>query len=191
MPATRNRAAARQRPKSSKAAGAEVTRPLSSRTRLILSGLLVVCAAILLFTQLGHYALWDDEANTALHAKGVLRTGDTSAVIGHNIVAYRDGICLVNLRDRVTSPLSSYIVAGFMAVFGDSAFAVRLPFALFGLIFFAFVAWCLWKADADLQTWLLISMGLLANVELLLFSRQCRYYSLAILATAVISYLYL
>src|SRR6266852_1011387 len=48
-------------------------------------------AAVLIFARLGHYALWDDEASTALAAIGVWRTGDTVAVIDHNIVAFHLG----------------------------------------------------------------------------------------------------
>ncbi|MDW8310281.1 MAG: hypothetical protein RMK20_12985, partial [Verrucomicrobiales bacterium] len=43
-------------------------------------GLLVLCSA-LLFARLGHYAFWCDESQTALAAKGILRTGETTALV--------------------------------------------------------------------------------------------------------------
>ena len=45
----------------------------------------VATMALLLFARLGTYYLWDDEANTSLFGLGVWRTGDTSAVIDHNV----------------------------------------------------------------------------------------------------------
>src|SRR3954451_15077975 len=69
----------------------------------LIAAVTLVGAAALLFSRLGGYALWEDEAVTALHALGVWRTGDTTAVIGHNVVGYRAGSTLVGLRERYTS----------------------------------------------------------------------------------------
>ena len=50
-----------------------------------------------------------------------------------------------------------------------------------------------WMARSRLTTaaWIVLSIGLLCNVSFFLFCRQCRYYSLAILLSLVIVYLYL
>lgn len=148
-------------------------------------------AAVLLFARLGHYALWDDEAVTALTAKGVLLTGDTSALLHHNIVAYRDGAVLRELKDRSSPPLPTYLTAGAFLLCGKTALAARLPFAAIG--FLAAVAyvvsaarWC--KSRAEL---LVFCIALLGNVSFFLYSRQCRYYSLALLLGIAIVWLYL
>src|SRR5687767_15609907 len=94
--------------------------------------------AALLFTRLGHYALWDDEANTALFAQGVWRTGDTSAVVGHNVVGYRSGLELQGLKNRLIAPLAYYVAAPFVALGGTGSWGVRLPFALLALVAGAF-----------------------------------------------------
>ena len=50
-----------------------------------------------------------------------------------------------------------------------------------------------WMSRSRLTTasWIVLSIGLLANVSFFLFCRQCRYYSLAFLLSLVIAYLYL
>ncbi|MGD1086610.1 MAG: hypothetical protein ABSA47_17880 [Verrucomicrobiota bacterium] len=150
-------------------------------------------AAALIFARLGHYPLWDDEAGTALGAKGVLRAGDTSALVDdHNILAYRGGSELVNLRVRYVPPLQVYLTAPFLAVFGeDSALAARLPFALCGLAVLALIVWWLWRANAGGTFALLLCLGLVCNVSLILYSRQCRYYSAGMLCCVAVAYLYL
>src|SRR4051794_12211910 len=91
--------------------------------RAVLPVVLLLGSAVLLFARLGHYSLWDDEAQTALNAEGILRTGDTSVVIGHNINVYRGGLLLSGLRDRFTAPLQAYVAAPFLYFFGRTALA--------------------------------------------------------------------
>jgi hypothetical protein len=138
-----------------------------------------------------HYALWDDEAITALTAQAVLKTGDTSAVIGHNIVAFRNGLLLRNMKDRATPPLQFYLDAPFLAAFGHTAFAARLPFALCGLGTIALLLWWLHRDEASMLMWILLCLGILGNVSLFLFARQARYYGLAMFLSVAIAYSYL
>ena len=131
-------------------------------------------ASIFFFARLGHYALWDDEAITALTAQGVLKTGDTSAVLGQNILAYRNGLLLHNMKDRSTPPLQFYVVAPFLAIFGNTALAARLPFAICGLACVALILWWMHRDDASTLMWILMCMGILGNVSLFLFFLQSR-----------------
>ncbi len=147
-------------------------------------------AAVLLFARLGHYSLWDDEATTALTALGVWRTGDTTAVIGDNVVGYRNGSLLVGLRDRHTPPLGFYLAAPSLGLLGSTAWAARLPFALCGLASVAILLLGLKKSHADLTTWILMAEVILGNVSFFLYCRQCRYYAPAILATLTLALLY-
>jgi hypothetical protein len=135
--------------------------------------------AFLLFARLGHYALWDDESLMALDAEGIQRTGDTSVLVGHgNIVAYRDGLCVRDFADRSTPPLSAYLTAASFDFLGISPFTARLPFALLGLGTGALLL--LWARDvAPPARWVFVA-AMLGNVSLILFCRQCRYYSPAI-----------
>jgi hypothetical protein len=141
--------------------------------------------AFLLFAQLGHYALWDDESLTALSAEAVQATGDTGVRLDHgNIVAYRNGLCVHDFADRSTPPLSAYLCAASFDCFGRSALAARLPFALLGLG--AGTLLLLWARDLPSPGCWVFVAALFGNVSLILFCRQCRYYSPAILFSLAI-----
>ena len=109
----------------------------------------MLLAGVLIFSRLGHYALWDDETMVALAAKGVLKTGDTSALLENgNIVAYCSGRLLNHLCDRSTPPLAAYCTALSFKVFGISAWSARFPFALFGLATVALMLYWVRKQPA-------------------------------------------
>ena len=158
---------------------------------MVISVATLLLAALALFTRLGHYALWDDEAYTALIGEGVWQTGDTSAVLGKNIVAYRGGSQLSNLKVRYMSPLQYYVAAPFVGIWPRSALAARFPFAVIGLMAVGLVFWWLHRDQARTLTWLLTVMAIIGNVSFWLYCRQCRYYSLAIFFSLAIAYLYL
>lgn len=168
--------------------------PLSRGRALIAIALIAVSAAGI-FTRLGEYALWDDEANTALFAKSLWDTGDTNAVIGHNIVAYGGGRELKNVDGRLVNrympPLTYYITAPMVGLFGDSAFWVRFPLAVFGLATVCVILFWLWRDGASTRMWCIVALAVAGNVSLMLFSRQCRYWSLAMLASVCVAYFYL
>ena len=154
----------------------------------LIAGVLVVMA-ILLFARLGHYAFWDDEAITALGAKGVMLTGDTSVLMDHgNIVAYRNGAIISEFRDRVDPPLETYLTAASFSLLGSNTWAGRLPFALLGLGTCALIL--LWARDQSWPVLLVLALGLIGNVSFILYSRQCRYYSLGIFVSVVIAFIY-
>src|SRR2546423_181940 len=115
-------------------------------------------AAMLLFVRLGHYPLWDDEANTALIGQSVWRTGDTVAKIGQNIVAFRGGGDLENLRTRYIPPGQFYLAAPFvgaLARYQPNTFLARLPFAVFGLLAVALMLLFLKRTTDDPIIWLI------------------------------------
>lgn len=152
--------------------------------------MILLASAVLIFARLGHYALWDDEATTALSGIGVWRTGDTTAVIDHNIAAYESGKELRNLHFRYMPPLPSYMAAPFVGLMGNSALAARLPFAIAGLISIAILLWWLYRDEASALVVGLFGIGLLGNVSLFLHFRNARYYSPAILFCVALAYLY-
>src|SRR2546430_1100303 len=109
--------------------------------RLGCAATIFAAAILLLFARLGHYALWDDEAGTALSAIGIWRTGDTTALLDHNLVAYESGKDLRNLRERLMPPLPAYLAAPFIGLLGANSWAARLPFALCGAACVAVMLW--------------------------------------------------
>jgi len=148
---------------------------------------------IILFALLGAkwmvtYSLWDDEANTALFAQSVHDTGDTSAVIGHNIIAFRNGAELnENKKSRYVSPLQYYFLAPFIDLHHPDPFQARLPFLILTLISLALIYWRLIKINLPtplLCAFFLLSFGL---TSFLLFGIQCRYYALTLFFTLLLS----
>lgn len=147
-------------------------------------------AAVFLFARLGHYALWDDEANTAMYAHGVWETGDTYGIYGRNLVAFQNGAELVNLKARWFPPLQYYVVAPFVGCFGMNSFAARLPFAILGLGTIALMLLWAHRSQASVAGWVSLSLAIVANVSLFLYFRQCRYYGLSIALSVAVAYLY-
>jgi hypothetical protein len=145
----------------------------------------------LLFFQLGFYPLWCDEADTALFARGIARTGDAYAVLDHNVYAFGYGKQLVNLRQRFFPPLSFYFAAPFVGREGTSRFGPRLPFAVCGLLTIGLMLYWLYRDGADAMFWMLFSLGIVTNVSLMLYFRQCRYNALTTLLTVGAAYCYL
>ncbi|MDR1190356.1 MAG: glycosyltransferase family 39 protein [Verrucomicrobiales bacterium] len=159
------------------------------RWKLIVAALSLSAAAVLLFTRLGHYSLWADEAIMALSAKGVMATGDTSVVQEHgNIVAYGNGLLLRDLCDRMSPPLYTYLAAGSFAVFGVNPWAARLPSVLLGLAAIALILYWVRKQPAPVPV--MLTLGLMCNVPLLLSIRQCRYYAPAVFFSTLTVFLY-
>jgi hypothetical protein len=150
----------------------------------------VAICAFLLFWNLGAYGVWDDEANAAIFAHNVWTTGDTNAYDGRNIVAFNQGLELTGIKNRVFPPLQYFYAAPFLGVFGRTAFAARLPFALAALGAFGLGAY--WVASSRRRWGSIASYAIvtLTSVSLFLHSRQARYYSLAWGLTVAIGYLY-
>jgi len=151
---------------------------------------LLVCSTLLIF-RLGHYALWDDEALTAIVAHNVWKFGDTYAWDGTNIEAYRNGLELTGIKNRVFPPAQYFFAAPFLGLLGRTAFAARLPFALAGIGGFTLWWWWLRRNRASIQFRLLTATAVLGNVSLFLYSRQARYYALTWVLSLVFVYLYL
>ncbi|MCE0499452.1 MAG: hypothetical protein LV481_16040 [Methylacidiphilales bacterium] len=161
---------------------------LRSKKRILLIATFLIMAG-LIFARLGHYALWDDESDTALTGKGVQRTGDTSILLDHgNILAYRGGISVTGFRGRTMPPLPAYLAAASFTLFDVDAFSARLPFALFGLGTVALIL--LWIRREPWPVPLVLAAGLVGNVSLILFFRQCRYYGPTIFFSVAILFIY-
>jgi hypothetical protein len=174
----------------------------------VLLGLcLTLLAAPLLLVDLGSPALWEDEAETALVARVAQITGMPGPWDGVHLVTQQEGLDALMVPADSTSRvdagdslrprwiwtwhpwLQHYLAAASFAVFGPSAWAARLPFALVGLasvpLFFAWRV-AVWR-DRPERLRLAMGAGLLyvLSITFLLFSRQCRYYPLLFLGAIV------
>jgi len=150
----------------------------------------LVAGAFLLLAQLGTYALWDDEANTALFARNLWSTGDLTAWDGTNLVAFRDGLELTGLKNRVYPPFQYAWAAPWLGLLGPTPLAARLPFALVALAGLGLWAWWISRAEHGLAQWSAWTLAVFGNVSLFLYSRQSRYYALAWVLTLGLAWLY-
>jgi 4-amino-4-deoxy-L-arabinose transferase-like glycosyltransferase len=140
-------------------------------------------AAWLLTWNLGATALWADEAETALLAEGVLRTGLPTIDERAGWITARD-MHWVN-ADGVwtwTPWLDEYTAAASFALFGASATSARLPFAIAALVAVAGLLWLTWRLDRDRQLVALVGLLLATSTPLVEHGRQCRYYALVVAA---------
>lgn len=151
----------------------------------------VAAVAVLSFARLGHYPLWDDEALTALGARGIVETGDTSAFIGHNLVAFRGGILLHELKDRAQPPLAAAVTAVAFLLGGESALTARLPFAACGCLTALLLLFLAHRHGAPAGALAVLALAILGNVSFFLYARQCRYYAVVMLLAVVVAHAYL
>lgn len=145
---------------------------------------LVVLAAFALFWNLGDRLLWGDEAETAVLAVNITKFGIPLATDGRNYITLIGAGRDTNASDVwVWSPwLDEYIAAASFAVLGESTTAARLPFALIGflaVLFMPFLAQQIYRRNELTFTATLLFV---TNVSMLLHARQCRYYSVVMLA---------
>lgn len=153
--------------------------------------LALAVAAALLFWKLGLHAFWSDEAITALYARSLQSHALPYAWDGRNLYCFADGGTLTADMYATTYPmLQFYVVLPFFELFGPTAAAGRLPFALLGLGTIA-LTWLLARRLFNSRLTAAFSALLLAgSVSFLLFSRQCRYYGLVMFFTVLVLLLY-
>jgi 4-amino-4-deoxy-L-arabinose transferase-like glycosyltransferase len=153
-------------------------RSLQVRLGIALGAALIAWLAL---AALDQTPLWDDEAQVGIFARNLLETGHLSAWDGRNFYGYRNGSILYpTTLDINQPPLMFWVAAGSFAVLGDTTWAARLPFALFGLL-----ALGLFAAEARRAfpggVWVYASASMGLSVTFLLNIRQCRYYAAALL----------
>jgi hypothetical protein len=141
---------------------------------------ILVLAAGLLFCSLGDRCLWQDEAETALLAQAILRTGWPVASDGANVVSQYKGLDYD--RDFVWrwSPwVQFYLAAGSMRLFGSTTLAARLPFAVLGLLAVALTYLLARRLFPPVAVARLSALLLALSVPFLLHVRQARWYAVA------------
>ena len=137
---------------------------------------------------MSNYSLWDDEANTALFAQSVHQTGDTSAILGHNVIAFRNGAELnENKKNRYVSPLQYYFLAPFIDPTYPSPIRARLPFFILTLISLILIYRRLIKLQLPLPIFIAFFCLCFGLTSFLLFGIQSRYYALTFFFTLLLS----
>jgi 4-amino-4-deoxy-L-arabinose transferase-like glycosyltransferase len=144
-------------------------------------------AASLLFTGLGRDYLWEDEGDTAVLAHNILREGIPVAWDGVSFMDADYGQRLKFGFVMVSHPwLQYYAAAASFALFGESPWAARLPFAIAGgatiILVYALTLILLRHRGTALTAAFLLTV----SVQFLLYSRQARNYSFNALLTCLL-----
>jgi 4-amino-4-deoxy-L-arabinose transferase-like glycosyltransferase len=163
--------------------------PDSNRLREIMRAhwpiaLIAALGLVLLFANLGSDYLWADEGDTAVLAHSIIKYGIPKAWDGVTFTDSDKGARENDDLVMVSHPwVQYYFTAASFLVFGENTFAARFPFALAGwitvLLVYAFVRRITPGPCAALCAALLTVL----SVQFLLYSRQCRNYSLNMLFT--------
>ena len=144
----------------------------------------IVLAAVLSCLGLTNHVFWDDEANTALFARNLIATGELTAWDGINLNGYNLGMQLdENLNDPYMPPLQYYIAAMGFKIFGTSTFAGHILFLLAGIFSLFALAFLVRHYFENQVPYYLPVLIAALSPAFLLYIRQCRYYSLAMLFT--------
>lgn len=143
-----------------------------------------VVACALALPGLSNHPFWDDEANTALFAQALRTTGHLEAFNGTNVIGFREGGELdERLRNTFFPPAQYGVAALGQALFGDTNFGNRILFTVAGLAaLWLLFLWTHWHLAGRIPAWLPMLLMALSPAYLL-YIRQCRYYSLAVLLT--------
>lgn len=155
----------------------------SSRKRFSVDCVLaaaMVVAAVLLFWGLGGRDLWQDEAETAMLAKNILRFKRPVVFDGINLVSSEAGKDFgPDMVWRWSPWLQFYLAAASMALFGLNTAAARLPSALLGLLCLPLTFYFARLAFGSLALARLSVVLLGLSTPFLLHCRQARWYALA------------
>ena len=128
-----------------------------------MGGVAVAMALALVFgfSNLGAPSLWHDEAVQVLVAKSIAETGNALLPSG---------------QPHPVAPVFNAVVAGFIALFGDSETAVRAPSVLFGVLN-VLLTYLLARPLLGRTTALVAAVALALSPWSVAWSRQARFYT--------------
>src|SRR5262249_11846197 len=139
-------------------------------------------AALLIFTSLDGRGLWQDEAETGLLARSILRDGIPRASDGVNVVSQ---LCGEEFGPdyvwRFHPWLQFYVAAAGITLGGPTTLAARIPFAILGLCVMPLLYWTALRLFSSRLVARLGAAYLTLSVPFLLHVRQARWHALAYL----------
>ncbi|MDX9821774.1 MAG: glycosyltransferase family 39 protein [Syntrophales bacterium] len=152
---------------------------------------LLCLSGVVLFFNVGHYYLWGDEGVTAFYGKSVMKFGLPYGFDGTNLHQTKNGLFLNgNLLPHLDGWLQYYAAALSMTLFGTDTFGARALFVAAGLLSILLQYIFVVRFFRDEQLALINVLLLTTSVTFLLFTRQCRYYSLVMLLAPAVGCLY-
>jgi len=158
--------------------------PAWDRSDWLLVISLTTVAAMVILPNLGDRCLWQDEAESGLLARAILRTGLPVAWDGRLLTTAVYGAELTDSMLWKWHPWGSfYLAAAGIGLVGDTPFGARLPMALLGCLSVGLTYLVARRLVGDRWAACLASVLLLTSVQYLLMMRQCRYYSMLVVGT--------
>jgi hypothetical protein len=131
--------------------------------------------AFVYFFHLGVPVLWGDEADTADFGRNILRFGLPTAYDGRNLLAFDNGSQISQeLYSKKIPWVQYYVAAASMKLLGETTFGVRFLFAALGVLTLLPLCALLRPLTPYPLAW---SLFLLLQPQVVLFSRNARYYS--------------
>jgi len=149
-------------------------------------------AAALVLIDLGGPLLWEDEGDTAVYARTILQFGVPRAWDGRTFIDSDDGLRVAPRalgQDLVmvgTPWLPYYVTAASFALFGESEWAARFPFALAALATVVMLYVFVLRATGSVRAAFAAALLLVASVQFQLYARESRSYALNMLLTVVL-----
>jgi 4-amino-4-deoxy-L-arabinose transferase-like glycosyltransferase len=152
---------------------------------------LIFIGGFLLFWNLGNYYLWGDEGVTAFYGKAITKLGWPLGFDGRNLHQTKNGLYLnFNLLPHLDAWLQYYTASASMIIFGKNSFGARAIFAIIGLATVIMQYQFVSKFFQNNRLALINCVFIVFSVSFILFSRQCRYYTLVMFFTSAIAWLY-
>ena len=146
--------------------------------------LIATLGLVLLFANLGSDYLWSDEGDTAVLATSIVKYGIPKAWDGVTFTDSDKGARVNDELVMVSHPWAQYyFTAASFLVLGENSFAARFPFALAGWITVLLVYALVRRITPGRGAALGAALLTVLSVPFLLYSRQCRNYSLNMLFT--------
>ena len=146
--------------------------------------LVLLIAAVVLFTNLSGQRLWADEADTAVLARNIIEYGIPRAWDGRTFIDSDRGERTNSHLVMVSTPwVPFYVTAMSFALFGESELTARFPFALAGLATVALLYVLVLRVTGNRSAAFVAAFLLTMNPQFLLYARECRHYVLNMLLT--------
>ncbi|HTV41467.1 MAG TPA: glycosyltransferase family 39 protein [Candidatus Sulfotelmatobacter sp.] len=151
--------------------------------------ILATAGLFLAFCNLDGRLFWADEAENAVLARNILKFGVPKVDDGVNHISLHGD--RFDARDGLWtwSPwLPEYVTAASFAVFGQTTWAGRAPFAFIGWLTVAALGAMTWKMYKSHRVTIGAMLLLGTSEVFLLHIRQCRYYSITVFAEILLLY---
>ncbi len=163
-------------------------RPIAARRSPDAIVLLIAIASMPLFLYgLGETYLWQDEAQTALLGRSVLRHGVPMVGVGpESLSAHMGADAGIRGIYFQISWLQAYVAAASLRIFGESSWSARLPFAIAGWLCVPLVAWVVRQAGGDRTAARIAALLTATSVPFIVCARQSRYYALTAAAALLV-----